>query len=157
EKRIVLVALECETAEVLYHSLAQQFHISSVIFEKKENRFTFLRRRWRRQGFRAVVGQVLFQLIIPTLLKPFSQKRIEEIRKNNNLTGGPIPEQLIVRVDSVNHPKTSGILREARPDAIVLHGTRIVSKATLEAVKCPWINIHAGVTPQYRGSHGGYW
>ena len=30
-------------------------------------------------------------------------------------------------------------------------------KAVLDAVSTPFINIHAGITPKYRGVHGGYW
>jgi folate-dependent phosphoribosylglycinamide formyltransferase PurN len=40
---------------------------------------------------------------------------------------------------------------------IVLAGTRIVGREFLENVKCPVVNIHAGITPHYRGVHGGYW
>jgi methionyl-tRNA formyltransferase len=39
----------------------------------------------------------------------------------------------------------------------VVHGTRIISKKVLQSVNVPFINIHAGITPRYRGSHGAYW
>ena len=40
---------------------------------------------------------------------------------------------------------------------MVVNGTRIISSAVLESVDCPFINTHAGITPLYRGVHGGYW
>jgi folate-dependent phosphoribosylglycinamide formyltransferase PurN len=38
-----------------------------------------------------------------------------------------------------------------------VNGTRIISKKTLEAVPSTFVNIHTGITPLFRGVHGGYW
>jgi folate-dependent phosphoribosylglycinamide formyltransferase PurN len=38
-----------------------------------------------------------------------------------------------------------------------VNGTRIIGPKTLGAVECWFINTHAGITPAYRGVHGGYW
>jgi folate-dependent phosphoribosylglycinamide formyltransferase PurN len=43
------------------------------------------------------------------------------------------------------------------PDVLIVNGTRIISKQTLESVSAPFINIHTGITPAFRGVHGGYW
>ena len=48
-------------------------------------------------------------------------------------------------------------LQELKPDLLIVNGTRIISKKTLESVSAPFINIHTGITPAYRGVHGGYW
>ena len=39
----------------------------------------------------------------------------------------------------------------------MINGTRIISKATLGCVPAVFINTHVGITPTYRGVHGGYW
>jgi len=39
----------------------------------------------------------------------------------------------------------------------VVNGTRIISKKVLSSVACPFLNTHAGITPLYRGVHGGFW
>ena len=49
------------------------------------------------------------------------------------------------------------ILRELGPSVVVVNGTRIIAKSVLGCVNAPFVNIHAGITPQYRGVHGGYW
>ena len=38
-----------------------------------------------------------------------------------------------------------------------MNGTRILSRRTIEAIPAPLLNIHCGITPYFRGSHGGYW
>jgi len=53
--------------------------------------------------------------------------------------------------------KSLQALNKINPDLIIVNGTRIISKHILENINAPFINIHAGITPKYRGSHGGYW
>jgi methionyl-tRNA formyltransferase len=48
-------------------------------------------------------------------------------------------------------------LQRLAPKAVLVVGTRIIDRAALAAVACPFINYHAGITPKYRGTHGGYW
>ncbi len=39
----------------------------------------------------------------------------------------------------------------------MINGTRILSQRLLESTSATLINMHAGITPRYRGVHGGYW
>jgi methionyl-tRNA formyltransferase len=61
------------------------------------------------------------------------------------------------RVPSVNDEETIALLASLRPVAVLLQGTRIIAARVLDSVDCPVINMHAGITPRYRGVHGGYW
>ena len=49
------------------------------------------------------------------------------------------------------------MLTSFEPDLVVVHGTRIIAARVLQAVDCPVVNMHAGITLRYRGVHGGYW
>ena len=60
-------------------------------------------------------------------------------------------------VSSVNDERTIALLQQVAPTLVVVHGTRIISRSVLDAISVPVLNIHAGVTPRYRGVHGGYW
>ncbi len=40
---------------------------------------------------------------------------------------------------------------------MIVNGTRILRRNVLEATAAPFINTHQGITPKYRGAHGGYW
>ena len=48
-------------------------------------------------------------------------------------------------------------MAEAEPDLVVVHGTRIIAERVLREIAVPVVNVHAGITPRYRGVHGGYW
>ncbi len=60
-------------------------------------------------------------------------------------------------VESVNDPRTLELVAEAKPDLVVVHGTRIIAERVLREIAVPVVNVHAGITPRYRGVHGGYW
>jgi methionyl-tRNA formyltransferase len=38
-----------------------------------------------------------------------------------------------------------------------VNGTRIITKKALTSSPATFINMHAGITPRYRGVHGAYW
>ena len=40
---------------------------------------------------------------------------------------------------------------------MLLVGCRIVKPEILSQIRCPVLNYHAGINPQYRGMNGGYW
>ena len=48
-------------------------------------------------------------------------------------------------------------IKNSSPDLIVLAGTKVLSKRFLSNFQCPIVNVHVGITPKYRGVHGGYW
>lgn len=158
DMKIVVLATPGPSTDVLVNRLhdAGYDHVT-VILEPRQSRRALLRHRWRRLGWLAVAGQVLFMLTVPPLLQARAAGRRAEILRQHGLRTEPIPPELCRRVDNVNSPETIALLRTIDPAAIVLNGTRIVKAAVLQATGAPVINIHAGITPYYRGVHGGYW
>jgi methionyl-tRNA formyltransferase len=73
------------------------------------------------------------------------------------LNDSPIPEDKVTRVSSVNSERCIEALRTAAPDVVVVAGARVIAEQVLASVKTMFINVHAGITPLYRGVHGGYW
>ena len=47
--------------------------------------------------------------------------------------------------------------RRTPPDVVVVYGTRIIKRQTLQCTSAPFINYHAGINPKYRGQNGAYW
>ena len=60
-------------------------------------------------------------------------------------------------VATVNSKKVITLIQETQPELILISGTRIISKKVLSCTNAKFINIHVGITPKYRGVHGGYW
>lgn len=157
KSQIVLVATDCDTTRIVYHYLKQYFTFEKVIIEDKPSRKELIKRRIKKLGIKTVAGQLLFQTIGVKYISFGSKKRIHKIIKENNLNLKTIDEDVVTRVQSVNTEEAKDTLLQARSNLIVVNGTRIIAKRILQSVQKTFINTHLGVTPYYRGVHGGYW
>ena len=156
-ERIVLLAGQWDTTAIVYNFLKDHFSVKKVLIEEPVPRKEFLKKRIKKLGWFTVGGQVLFQLLIGKSLQKTSRKRIQQILQQYGLKKNPIPSSEIIPLHSVNGDDCLKELTRLQPDVIVVHGTRIISKKILNGIACPFVNIHAGITPRYRGSHGAYW
>ena len=157
-KRIVLLGAKGgRSVRIVYQALRKEFEIARVILENPQARRTLVVRRVRKLGYPTVVGQLLFQKVLFPIVRLSARNRIREIERQYCLLDRPIPEEKVVRVESVNSDQVRRELRRLRPSVVVVAGTRIISEKTLKAVGSTFINMHAGITPRFRGVHGGYW
>lgn len=153
---IVMLAGRDESSTILYNALKGDFEIEKVVMEDPVPRRVMLQRRIRRLGLLNVAGQVLFMLWNKLAAKR-SAGRIAAIKKMSGMDETPIDPDRLLKVSSINEQRVIDLLRASRCKAAVVNGTRIISEAVLGAVEVPFINIHVGITPKYRGVHGGYW
>lgn len=142
---------------MVYNRLRASFDVTKVILEEPVPVKQLLKRRMKKLGALTVAGQVLFKLAVDRRLQRRSQPRRERLAVEHRLDRTPIPEDCIVRVPSANDPVTIDALQRLAPAVVVVQGTRILSSRVLGCVDAPFLNMHAGVTPKYRGVHGGYW
>ena len=156
-KKIILLAGKGVSTNIIYHALKNDWDICAIILEEPENKSYFLKRRIKKLGIRKVIGQVFFQLIVVKFLNFTSTKRINEILGQYKLNTAPLPEEKIIQVKSVNDNESLRILQKISPDIVIVNGTRIISKQILLSIPVKFLNIHVGITPKYRGVHGGYW
>lgn len=157
EAKILLLAGKGVSSTILYNFLTQHFSNITCIVEEKPDRWKFIKRRAKRLGWFTAIGQVIFQVSIPKILTFFSKKRIKELDQAFQINRHVIPEENLKRVTSINAKSSRELIQQIQPDLIILNGTRIVSKKILRAVPVKFINTHLGITPIYRGVHGGYW
>jgi folate-dependent phosphoribosylglycinamide formyltransferase PurN len=154
---VVLLIDRSDLSRIIYHALAREFKIDAVLRESKVSRWTMLRRRIKRLGLRTAVGQAAFAMCIAPCLRLEGRRRRTEILQTYDLDDKPIPADTVIDVPSVNHARTRTILRELSPAVVVVNGTRLLDEGILSAVDSIFLNTHVGITPLYRGTHGGYW
>jgi len=152
-----MVCVEDDASSFIFHFLNKHFNIQKVIIEEQESKSKFIKRRAKRLGWLTTFSQLMFMAFIQPILRLSSRKRRSNIIADNQLISEPIPTSLVHKVSSVNTVAFRKQLKEEKPDLIVVNGTRIISKKTLQKSNCNWVNMHAGITPKYRGVHGGYW
>jgi hypothetical protein len=150
----MVLASRDELSYLLINHLARQFNIAYVIFEAPHAR-KMLRYRLKKLGAWTVAGQLAFLVIDRLLIHRQSRPMIERLLQGHDASppDGRLP---ILDVDSVNGPEVTALLKEYQPKLVVVTGTGIIAKRILELAPT-FINIHVGLTPRYRGVHGGFW
>lgn len=154
---IVLLAGPDPVGSVTYNFLSRELEVAQVIREQPVSRMDLVRGRLRRYGLLTVLGQILFRLLVVPLLKLASRSRIAEMRREAGFDVTPPPQKKIAEVESVNSEEAIALLKRLQPKVVVIAGTRILSQQVLECVPARFVNLHAGITPLYRGVHGAYW
>ena len=118
-----------------------------------------------------VVGIVLSKNV-PRRKKPFGQRTAGfASRASVRLLGRPfldawnqmqkayaerypkLPDVPTVRVNNVNDDATIELLRRQQPDLIVVSGTNLVNRKTMESAphKARFVNLHTGISPFVKG------
>ena len=154
--QVALLTCEGDAGVLAARYLAGHLPGLAVIVERPASRAQLLRRRIKRLGLAHVAGQLAF-MAFQKIQQKVSKQRIAEIIRAAGLDAQRAQESETVRVPSVNSLKCIDHLRRLRPRAVLVVGTRIIKHEVLRSVDAPFINYHAGITPKYRGVHGGYW
>ncbi len=155
--KILMLTGPAISSRFMYNGLAKDLEIHTVIRETPVPMKTIMKNRAKKLGWINVAGQIAFGILILPMLRNFSQKQKEKVIQKLGLNGDPIPNEKLIDVVSVNAPETIELLQKINPDVVIVNGCRIVSKKVLSAVDAVFINTHEGITPRYRGIHGGYW
>jgi len=157
-RRVVLLAGPSRSTTIVYNALHARGLVDAVILERRVGRFAYLARRVRRLGLLRVIGQLLFASLALPVLRRAATERASELERSFGLDRSGIPDSAITRVGSVNDNDTRACLVALDPAVVVVNGTRKLSRRVFAA--CPravFLNMHAGITPAYRGVHGAYW
>ncbi len=152
---VVILAGKTPWTWALANALRCHFSDVPIMLEKRQSAALFWRRRIHRLGLFTVAGQVAFGLFAKVLrLRHRQQEEALLIREGLNVT--PLRSS-VLPISSVNDDQTIEILQDMAPKVVVVSQTRILSRRVLECIPAIFINIHTGITPQYRGLHGAYW
>jgi hypothetical protein len=154
--KVALLTCESDIGRIAARYLAARFPALAVVVERNMARSLLLRRRVKRLGLVRVGGQLAF-MAFQRVQRRVSRGRIANIVGQANLEPPWPNTSELIRVPSINSPECIGHLQRLQPRAILVVGTRIIAEEVLRAIDVPFINYHAGITPKYRGVHGGYW
>lgn len=154
---LLLLGGDGASTRIVYHRLAQEFGAFHAIVEQPVARSALIRNRMRKLGVASTLSQLAFMTLIRPLLSRAAHGRLEQIARQYQLDEAPIPTDFLKEVSSVNSNETIAAIKAASPKVIVVNGTRIIARKVLEASSATFLNTHAGITPRYRGAHGGYW
>lgn len=155
--KILMLTGPAISSRFMYNGLKADFEIEKVIREIPVPMKTIMKNRAKKLGWFNVLGQITFGLLVLPILRNLAQKQKIHVIQKLGLNDAEIDSEKLIDVSSVNAPETIDLLKEINPDVVIVNGCRIVSKKVLNAVNAVFINTHEGITPRYRGIHGGYW
>lgn len=155
--KILMLAGKGESSLFVYNALKNIYNIDKVIIEDSVSTKNLIRYRIKKLGLFKVTSQLIFQLTIPKFLKISSSKRIKELKKKYSFSSHIIKDSVLIKVSSINDNECIIAIKKINPDIIIVNGTRIIRTKVLDSTSAIFINTHVGITPQYRGVHGGYW
>jgi len=124
---------------------------------KEFDTFQVMKKTFKRSGPLETINQsmmYIYRLIFEKrkdeteMKRMFSDKSYERIEKEGVDT---------LYVEDINAEEVCDFIISKSPDLVVASGTSILQKQILEAAKCGIINMHPGLTPEYRGRYGSYW
>lgn len=113
------------------------------------------KKRLRRSPLDALLRSLEWRL--------FYQQRTETVRRTASqiLFGSdtPPPVDVVAEVSStaVNSEATVQLLRELKPDLLLVSNAPILKPAVFGLPPLGTINLHRGITPEYRGEHTFFW
>jgi methionyl-tRNA formyltransferase len=65
--------------------------------------------------------------------------------------------ELLREVPHINHPEVVNLAREMKPDLICVFGTSLIRGELLQEGRLGIINLHGGLSPEYRGADCTFW
>ncbi len=156
-KKIVFLASDCESSRWVYNAVIKDLEIEAAIIEGPINRKTLIKNRIKKIGFIKVMGQIMFSALMVPYLRTKAKHRKATLVVQYQLNNADFNPNKTYRVNTVNDEACKQLLQQLQPDIVLVNGTRIISKNILLSTTAVFINMHVGITPWYRGSHGGYW
>lgn len=142
--KVVILTTEQGNQVALCHKLMPHCEVAGIVLSKNVPRRTPAFKR-RLSGF---ISRGSVRLLGRPFLDAWSQMQQAYSERHPTL-----PDVPLVRVNNVNDEATIDLLRQYQPDLIVVSGTNLVSRKTMEAApaKARFINLHTGISPYVKG------
>ncbi len=154
--RVVLFSGRGDSSDAVFAYLKEHHNLVGVVIDGPSSRKLMIKRRIKKLGYFIVFLQALFQKGIVPLLMKSSKKRQTELW--TTIKTEPVESfEDKLTPETINDEEVVEYVKKCNADIIIVNGTRIIKKKIINGVELPMINIHVGITPKYRGVHGGYW
>ena len=143
-------------SQYVFSRLAPEVDLVAVVRQERPRREVFNAVFRRSKKVRR--GYWLDRLLLGAYTKLHLKRRALLCQEYRDVlaAGSFTTDKPVHRVESINDPSVIEVLRRANPELVVVLGTSIIKESVLAAAPC-FVNLHAGITPLYRGSHGQFW
>jgi methionyl-tRNA formyltransferase len=117
-----------------------------------------VRSRSLRRAFRGGVRHGLGRIGLIAFRRAIRDERQRDAALRRVLGDPPIPGDVrTVVVDGINSPQAVAAVGAAEPDLLLVFGTALVGPEMLALARRLALNLHTGISPQYRGTDCAFW
>jgi folate-dependent phosphoribosylglycinamide formyltransferase PurN len=156
-KKILVLGRNSRSTRLLISVLVSQGFNVCFMQESRDDKAELLKNRVKKFGVFKTLNQLCFMLFSRLQSRGIKvADRLKSIERSIclNELAEIKPTEIF---SNVNCERSIESIYTFSSDCIILSGVRILSSDFLSRIKCPIVNIHAGINPAYRGVHGGYW
>lgn len=150
--RVVVLAEPNRVNEAFVARVHARRSLAGVVWESKgaAARLRVWRRRAERHGVLPTASRFAALLLDASLAK------LADAEAPDPVSAEPAVPSL--RVPDVNMPVVVDVVTTWRPSLVIVSGTGLLGAEILRALQAATVlNVHVGMTPAYRGTHGGAW
>ena len=142
--KVVMLTTEQGNQIALTHKLLPHCEVSAIVLSKNLAR----KRMPLKKRFSGLARRASLRMSGRPFFAAWSQMQ-QAYRESYK----DLPEVPVVRVDNVNEDQTIEIFKQNQPELIVVSGTNLVSRKTIESAprEARWVNLHTGISPYVKG------
>lgn len=152
ELKIVLALSPYPSAKYVASRLSKSKNVVGIIFEKNRTPREVLIRMFKRAKKRGVIrllDEVLFRVL------DWATRKGKKSILNSDISNiESIPK---IFVKSVNDSESIKFTKDLKADILLVYGTGILKKEIINVTVHGVLNIHPGITPEYRGLEPTFW
>ncbi|MBI2542884.1 MAG: hypothetical protein HYW24_01740 [Candidatus Aenigmarchaeota archaeon] len=150
--RIVLATSSYPSAMYFVESVCREKNVAGIIFEEKRGRKESILRvlkRTRKLGLLKAIDELIFYFS-----KRFLLGKGKAFSKTNDAYIDNIP---ICYVKNINDTEAKNFIRKLKADVLVVYGVSILKDEIISILPKGVLNMHPGITPEYRGLDPLFW
>jgi folate-dependent phosphoribosylglycinamide formyltransferase PurN len=161
--RVVVLTSETAANVWLVNQLLARHNVVGIVIERRPlaqspaDRLERRRRLVRRYGWPRTLNKLLFNRLRSQFLDANHSMTVSEsfFPKGASPTYSTTVPTLIV--EDINAPECRRFVRELNADILAVCGTTVLKPATFTQTPKGAINIHTGITPEYRSADPIFW
>ncbi|TMJ54229.1 MAG: hypothetical protein E6G85_05780 [Alphaproteobacteria bacterium] len=153
-KRIAILTQDGPEHHYVVNTLCAELAIDRIIVDRQPRRPDI--RRAMRNGVRHLLSKAARASFLKLIGD--EEARVRSLRRLFGKRGEVFdaPDKLYY-LDGINSDETIALLRQLDPSALLVYGTSVVKNNVLGLARDICLNMHTGISPQYRGTACAFW
>jgi len=155
---LVMITSDGPEHHYVANRILDEHDLSAIIVDRgrPQTRAERIRQLRKRYGPRQMVTRLLLKLTAK-VCRDDTRRRRDLLEVFGNKAEAFARPDLVRYVDGINTDAGRAVVSETSPDLLLVYGTGIIGKRVLDMASQLTLNLHTGMSPDYRGSNAVFW